>query len=89
MNAELPVYVGNEALARLAQYLQEQNIPRTLLLADENTYAALGGQVEAAVKGGVKHFIFSSTLHATASDLAWAMRTGIGFDTVPVCSTST
>ena len=45
------IYIGRGAVDRLQAYLAEHNLRRTALVADANTYAALGGRVEAALRG--------------------------------------
>ncbi|OGO28478.1 MAG: hypothetical protein A2W33_00200 [Chloroflexi bacterium RBG_16_52_11] len=43
------IYLGENAVAHLAQYCEAQNLGHFLLVADQNTYAALGGSVAAAL----------------------------------------
>lgn len=45
----LPVYVGDQALDRLLDFCQEHNIRALALIADDNTYAALGRAAEGAL----------------------------------------
>jgi glycerol-1-phosphate dehydrogenase [NAD(P)+] len=45
-----PIYVGKDAPAQLVAYLQARGLNNLTLVADENTYRALGERVEAAVK---------------------------------------
>jgi glycerol-1-phosphate dehydrogenase [NAD(P)+] len=51
-----PIYIGDEAVTELASYCQQHDLKRLVLVADDNTYAALGQKVEAA-------------LHSIGSDL--------------------
>ncbi len=46
MPEHLPVYVGDNALARLVAFCQQNDFRRLALIADPNTYAALGEQAE-------------------------------------------
>jgi len=50
MNLDIPVYCGEEAIARLIDYCQSHRIDRFLLVSDSNTYAALGQKVEADLR---------------------------------------
>jgi glycerol-1-phosphate dehydrogenase [NAD(P)+] len=45
------IYIGPGAVDRLQAYLAEHNLRRLALVADANTYAALGDRVEAALRG--------------------------------------
>ena len=57
----LHLYLGNDAIEHLAQYCLEQHYDRLLLVADQNTYAALGQQVESVLKAqnlDVKSVVF-------------------------------
>ena len=45
------IYIGRAAVDRLQAYLAEHNLRRLALVADANTYAALGDRVEAALRG--------------------------------------
>ncbi len=45
------IYIGRGAVDRLQAYLAEHNLRRLALVADANTYAALGDRVEAALRG--------------------------------------
>jgi glycerol-1-phosphate dehydrogenase [NAD(P)+] len=47
---ETPLYLGHNAVAQLAGYCQERHFTRFLLVSDENTHAALGRHVEAALQ---------------------------------------
>ncbi len=51
MTAIAPIYVGNEAIAELLAYCQEHGLKDLVLVADRNTYAALGERVEQALRG--------------------------------------
>jgi glycerol-1-phosphate dehydrogenase [NAD(P)+] len=43
---DVPVYVGEDALARLVDYCRERDMRRFYLVADPNTYPVLGRRVE-------------------------------------------
>ena len=45
-----PIYVGNDAVQRLIDYCEQRGLKRFCMVSDTNTYAALGKQVEAALK---------------------------------------
>jgi glycerol-1-phosphate dehydrogenase [NAD(P)+] len=47
-----PIYVGQEAIASLVQYSKDKSIDRFMLVADTNTYRAMGEQVERALRDG-------------------------------------
>jgi glycerol-1-phosphate dehydrogenase [NAD(P)+] len=47
----LPVYIGSDALAELTRFCQARNLEKLTLVADRNTYAALGERAEAALRG--------------------------------------
>jgi glycerol-1-phosphate dehydrogenase [NAD(P)+] len=44
------IYVGRGAISRLIQYCENQGLDRFMLIADDNTYRALGQTVESAFK---------------------------------------
>jgi glycerol-1-phosphate dehydrogenase [NAD(P)+] len=44
------IYAGRGAVERLLAYLEERNLRRVTLVADANTYAALGDRVEATLR---------------------------------------
>ncbi|MBL8153494.1 MAG: sn-glycerol-1-phosphate dehydrogenase [Anaerolineae bacterium] len=46
-----PIYVGKEAIAHLLNYVAAHGLNRFCIVADENTFPALGGRVETALKG--------------------------------------
>lgn len=46
MHYDIPIYIGNDALARLVDYCAAQNMHALTLVADQNTYAALGQAAE-------------------------------------------
>jgi len=48
---DIPVYCGKEALLELVRYCRSRELHRFLLVADENTYLALGQRAEAALDG--------------------------------------
>lgn len=50
MRPYIPVYCGEEAIAHLTRYCQSHQVNRFLLVSDQNTYAALGQEVEASLK---------------------------------------
>jgi glycerol-1-phosphate dehydrogenase [NAD(P)+] len=45
-----PIYVGADAVQQLAQYCDEKGLNRFALIADDNTYQALGERAERALK---------------------------------------
>ena len=49
MKAELPVYIGADAIRELILFCRAQDFKRFTLVADENTYAALGRRLENAL----------------------------------------
>jgi glycerol-1-phosphate dehydrogenase [NAD(P)+] len=51
MPEHLPVYAGDDALARLVAFCSERDLGRLALIADPNTYAALGRRAEEALRG--------------------------------------
>jgi glycerol-1-phosphate dehydrogenase [NAD(P)+] len=50
MQTDIPIYIGEEAISEIVRYCQEAHRDRFLLVSDENTHAALGARVEAALK---------------------------------------
>lgn len=46
-----PIYVGHDAVSKLLDYATEKGLRRFALIADTNTYEALGQRAEAALKG--------------------------------------
>lgn len=46
-----PIYVGKDAISHLLEYVAAKNLNRFCIVADENTFPALGGRVETALKG--------------------------------------
>ncbi|MCS7260835.1 MAG: sn-glycerol-1-phosphate dehydrogenase [Anaerolineae bacterium] len=46
MRYDIPIYIGEDALARLLDYCAAQSIDALTLVADQNTYAALGQVAE-------------------------------------------
>jgi glycerol-1-phosphate dehydrogenase [NAD(P)+] len=50
MSLVLPVYIGPDAISKLSGYCKENHISQLTLVADQNTYAALGRSLEDAVK---------------------------------------
>jgi glycerol-1-phosphate dehydrogenase [NAD(P)+] len=50
MNNKIPITLGTDATARLVQYCQAQKLDRFLLVADGNTYTALGQRVETELR---------------------------------------
>jgi glycerol-1-phosphate dehydrogenase [NAD(P)+] len=58
---EIPVFIGEDAIAALLLYCETQHLMDFSLVADENTYAAYGQQVEAALRAShlnVKTIVF-------------------------------
>ncbi|MCX6029113.1 MAG: sn-glycerol-1-phosphate dehydrogenase [Chloroflexi bacterium] len=51
MPPHLPVYIGPDALAELTRFCRTQGLDKLTLVADRNTYAALGERAEAALRG--------------------------------------
>ncbi len=51
MPNHFPVYAGSEALDELVAFCQAQGLTRFALIADANTYAALGRRAEAVLRG--------------------------------------
>jgi glycerol-1-phosphate dehydrogenase [NAD(P)+] len=47
---DIPVYIGENAISALLEYCEKQNLSHFFLVADGNTYAALGQRVEAAMQ---------------------------------------
>jgi glycerol-1-phosphate dehydrogenase [NAD(P)+] len=45
-----PIYIGKDAIPELLHYIHRQALTRFCLVADENTYPALGQRVEAALQ---------------------------------------
>jgi glycerol-1-phosphate dehydrogenase [NAD(P)+] len=50
MNVDIPIYLGQETVERLVAFCEAQRYNRFLLVADDNTYHALGKRVEAALR---------------------------------------
>ena len=50
MNPINPIYIGNNAIDELIAYCNHHGLKRLTLVADDNTYAALGQRVEAALQ---------------------------------------
>jgi glycerol-1-phosphate dehydrogenase [NAD(P)+] len=50
MNVDIPIYLGQETMARLVAFCEAQRHNRFLLVADDNTYQALGQRVEATLR---------------------------------------
>jgi glycerol-1-phosphate dehydrogenase [NAD(P)+] len=50
MNVDIPIYLGQETMAHLVGFCQTQRHNRFLLVADDNTYQALGRRVEATLR---------------------------------------
>jgi glycerol-1-phosphate dehydrogenase [NAD(P)+] len=50
MSENLPIYIGNNTIPQLLEYCEQRKFSRFLLVADQNTYAAFGEQVEAALR---------------------------------------
>ena len=50
MSLVLPVYIGPDAISKLTGYCKENYISQLTLVADQNTYTALGRRLEDALK---------------------------------------
>jgi len=50
MGITLPVYIGDDAVSRLVDYCQKNDIKETILVADQNTYSALGKRLGEELK---------------------------------------
>lgn len=50
MEKRLPVFIGNQAVGEFLRYCQAQNLKAFLLVADENTYQALGERVDKSLR---------------------------------------
>lgn len=50
MDGRLPVYIGNQAVAEFISYCNRQGLRDFLLVADQNTYPALGEAVDEALR---------------------------------------
>lgn len=48
--ADITLYLGNQAVDTLIEYCRKKDYRRFLLVADDNTYAALGSRVEEALR---------------------------------------
>ncbi len=49
MEVRVPVYIGNQAIPEFIRYCKQHGVKEFLLVADENTYLALGKAVEDAL----------------------------------------
>ena len=49
MDVRVPVYIGNQAIPEFIRYCKQHGLKEILLVADENTYPALGKAVEDAL----------------------------------------
>jgi glycerol-1-phosphate dehydrogenase [NAD(P)+] len=49
VKTELPLYIGEDALTRLMEFLDSHQMQRFYLVADQNTYAALGQRAQQAL----------------------------------------
>jgi glycerol dehydrogenase-like iron-containing ADH family enzyme len=45
-----PIYIGTDALDKLVRYCENKHLNRFTLIADTNTYRALGERVESTLK---------------------------------------
>src|SRR5262249_55978933 len=45
-----PIYVGNDAISKLIEYIDQKKLQRFTILCDDNTYRALAERVEQALK---------------------------------------
>lgn len=50
MKLQLPIYIGNDALSQLTEYCGSESLRALALVADQNTYPALGQAVERALR---------------------------------------
>lgn len=50
MDVRVPVYIGNQAVTEFIRYCKQHGLKDFLLVADENTYPALGKSVEEALR---------------------------------------
>lgn len=50
MDVRLPVFIGNQAVSEFVRYCEAQNLKEFLLVADENTYRALGESVDKTLR---------------------------------------
>ena len=50
MKSDLPIFIDRDVLTRLVPFCQSRGLQRFLLVADGNTYDALGRRVEASLK---------------------------------------
>jgi glycerol-1-phosphate dehydrogenase [NAD(P)+] len=50
MKHQIPTYIGNDAISRLMAYCAERSLQEFALVADHNTYPALGEALERALK---------------------------------------
>ena len=67
MQTIAPIYIGENAINELLAYLNQQNLMHCTLVADENTYAALGQQVDAALRAQDKFDV--TTLVLTGKEI--------------------
>ena len=49
MEPRFPVHIGNAAISKLVRYCRDDQVNQPTLVADQNTYAALGESVEHAL----------------------------------------
>ena len=54
MDMPQPIYIGNDALSELVRYCAGRQLRQLTLVADQNTYAALGQAAEGAVGTEIK-----------------------------------
>jgi len=50
MSLALPIYIGPDAISRLTDYCKKNHISQPTLIADQNTYPALGRRLEGVLK---------------------------------------
>ena len=50
MRTDLPVYIVNDAIPDFIAFCRERGLSRFMLVADTNTYPALGARTEAALR---------------------------------------
>ena len=75
----LPVYVGPDALPELVRFCRERQLSHFALIADDNTYAALGARAESALRAQgwdvltvvLTRETRSARMHARSSRSCW------------------
>jgi glycerol dehydrogenase-like iron-containing ADH family enzyme len=96
MRQHMPVYMGDQAVEKFIRFSREREDTRFMLVADENTYRALGERVHTAIKDqgwDVLDIVFNPEgLHAENISLARVFarydgqpRTFVAVGSVPLC----